>query len=222
MERIAILVPAFNAAATLPELVRRLKKYLSPADMVVVDDGSTDQTAEVAQQAGVHVLRHEQNFGKGKALRTGFEYLASLKPFEAVVTMDADLQHRPEDLPSFFSCWQDARVDILVGSRARWGTAMPFSRKLSNSITSSLVSARTGVAIRDSQCGFRLITRRVFETIRTTSNGYEAETELLIKAARRGFRIGFVPIETVYAGEQSHMTHVASTLSFLRVLLREY
>jgi hypothetical protein len=99
---------------------------------------------------------------------------------------------------------------------------MPLSRILSNSLTSFLVTARTGVSIPDSQCGYRLIGREVLERVVVVAEGYEAETELLIKAAAKGFTIGWVPVNTVYQGEQSHMTHWSTTKQFVRTLLKEY
>lgn len=222
MEQTVVLIPAFNAAATLPELIRRIEPYLPRERVLVVDDGSQDRTAAIAIAEGVRVLRHDRNFGKGRALRTGFDYVVRATSDQMVVTMDADLQHRPEELPSFFAMHQLSGFDLLIGYRARWGTSMPFPRKLSNSITSFLVSARTGVPIRDSQCGYRLIARRVLESVETTADGYEAETEFLIKAAQKGFRIGCVPISTVYADERSYMTNARTTFKFLNTLLKEY
>jgi GT2 family glycosyltransferase len=99
---------------------------------------------------------------------------------------------------------------------------MPVHRKLSNTITSALVGLRTGVKIKDSQCGFRLIRRSVIEHVRLDSTGYEAETEFLIKAARRGFTIEFVPVQTIYGKEKSYMTHWATTMNFIKVLFRKY
>ena len=222
MEKTAILLPAFNAAETLSELVHRLRPYVELQDIIVVDDGSTDNTLEVTKRIGVMTLPHGRNYGKGRALRTGFEYILSSSQYTAILTMDADLQHKPEDLPVFFSARQRMNSDMIIGYRKRWGTNMPFARKLSNSITSSLIAARTGKEIKDSQCGFRLLSRRLLETVITTADGYEAETEQLIKAALSGFSIEFVPIQTVYHNERSHMTPVATTLRFLHTLLRDY
>lgn len=222
MERTAILIPAFNAAVTLPTLIRRIENHVKRSDILIVDDGSQDRTSEVACENRVQVLCHERNYGKGRALRTGFDYIVTSTDYQAVVTMDADMQHRPEELPSFFAVRELQHVDLVIGSRVRWGTTMPFPRKLSNTITSALVSARTGLSIKDSQCGYRLISRKVLESVATTSDGYEAETELLIKAAMKDFRIEFVPIQTIYSDEKTYMTNFHTTVRFLNVLLKEY
>jgi len=219
---VAVLIPAYDAADTLPELLRRSRTFVEPRDTVVIDDGSSDPTGARALEAGVNVLRHPRNRGKGAALRTGFEFVRSSTRYDAAITMDADLQHCPEELPEFLKARAERGSSIVIGYRSRLGTGMPFHRILSNTITSALVAARTGVAIKDSQSGFRLIGREVLDAISFQSDGYEAETELLIKSALRGFRIDFIPIATVYGGERSHMTHWDTTRKFLQVLLRDY
>ena len=219
---IAVLIPAFNAERSLAELVSRLRSAIGDVQIVVVDDGSTDRTNEVAASIGAVILRHEKNRGKGAALQTGFDYLNKQTGIEFIVTMDADLQHQPEDVPKFFLVQQKTNADIVIGWRERIGTQMPMHRRLSNTITSALVGMRTGVKIKDSQCGFRLIRRSVIERVQLESTGYEAETEFLIKAARRGFKIEFVPVQTIYGKEKSYMTHWATTVNFIKVIFRKY
>ncbi|MBI3586846.1 MAG: glycosyltransferase family 2 protein [Ignavibacteriales bacterium] len=218
----AILIPAYNAETTLKVLLPKLLSYVKSSQIIVVDDGSSDGTFTIAKAMGVTSLRHERNKGKGAALKTGFAFVTTSTQCDAVVTLDADLQHRPEDLPAFLDARKRAEANIIIGYRARIGTAMPVSRILSNSITSALVSARTGVFIKDSQCGYRLVGREVLEAITIGSTGYEAETEFLIKAARKGFSIKFIPIQTVYNGERSYMTHWHTTKRFIQVLMKEY
>jgi glycosyltransferase involved in cell wall biosynthesis len=220
---IAVLIPAFNAECSLAELVDRLRNAIGNVQIVVVDDGSTDRTNEIAASIGAVVLRHDKNQGKGAALQTGFDFLKKQVEIEYILTMDADLQHLPEDVPKFLLVQQKTNADIVIGWRERIGTRMPAERKLSNTITSALVGMRTGVKIRDSQCGFRLIRRSVIEEIRLESTGYEAETEFLIKAAQRGFKIEFVPVQTIYGAEKSYMTNWwAITVKFIKVLFRNY
>ena len=219
---IAVLIPAFNAEHSLAELVSRLHNAIGNVQIVVVDDGSIDRTNEIASSIGAVVLHHEKNRGKGAALQTGFDYLKEQTGIEFILTMDADLQHQPEDIPKFLLVQQKTNADIVIGWRERIGTRMPVHRRLSNTITSALVGMRTGVKIKDSQCGFRLIRQSVIESIRLESTGYEAETEFLIKAARRGFKIEFVPVQTIYGAEKSYMTHWATTVNFIKVIFRKY
>jgi glycosyltransferase involved in cell wall biosynthesis len=219
---VAVVIPAYNAASTLPELLRRATTFVEARDIVVVDDGSTDETGALASRSGVTLLHHVRNRGKGGALRTGFAFVKSSTRYDSVITMDADLQHRPEELPAFMKARENRGSSIIVGCRNRVGTGMPLHRILSNTITSALVAARTGVMIKDSQSGYRLIGREVLDAISFESDGYEAETELLIKSALKGFTIEFIPITTVYGDERSHMTHWDTTRKFLQVLLKEY
>jgi glycosyltransferase involved in cell wall biosynthesis len=218
----AVLIPALNAARTLSELLGKVREYIPPEATIVVDDGSTDATSRIAEEAGVLVIKHSVNRGKGAALRSGFEQVLSKTEYQCVITLDADLQHDPHEIPRFVERWKQGGVDVIIGARKRLGSQMPFHRILSNTITSLLVSARTGVAIRDSQSGYRCISRDVLSTIHLECDAFEAETEMLIKAARSGFRIGFVPIATIYGTEQSHMTHWTTTKRFLQVLLKGY
>ncbi len=219
---IAAVIPAYNAAETLRPLLERLEPYVAAEHVYVVDDGSMDATAAVANKGGVHVLHHPMNRGKGAALRTAFVYLEQQKRYDAVLTIDADLQHDPGDIPAFIREWQKGAFDLIVGARKKIGTRMPVHRVLSNLMTSFLVSARTGRMIKDSQSGFRLISLAMLSAVETESDGFEAETEFLIRAALRGFRIGFIPVATIYGTSGSHMTHWNTTKRFLSVLLKEY
>jgi glycosyltransferase involved in cell wall biosynthesis len=217
-----VIVPALNAERSLSELINRLRRSVGEIRVLIVDDGSNDKTSEIATSMGAIVVRHEVNRGKGAALQTGFDYVKRIPDVDFVLTMDADIQHCPEDVPAFFATQQSSNADIVVGWRKRIGKGMPFHRILSNTITSVLVGVKTGRKIKDSQCGFRLIKRRVIESVQLESSGFEAETEFLIKSVRQGFQIEFVPISTVYGNERSFMTHWTTTVNFVKVLFRDY
>lgn len=219
--KVAVLIPSYNASATLPALLERTLAYIPHDQIVVVNDGSTDATADAAERFQVTVVAHQSNRGKGAALQTGFEHILRGKS-DAVITMDADLQHEPEMIPSFIALFKTEHTDVIIGSRMHDTAAMPFHRYLSNTITSGLVRLRTGAVIRDSQSGFRLISRRVLEHVKLQSVGFEAETEFLIKAAAFGSTFASLPIKTIYAGEKSNMTHLRTTLQFIRVILKRY
>jgi glycosyltransferase involved in cell wall biosynthesis len=219
---VVILIPAYNAATSLEELVDRLNRSVSGVRVVVVDDGSMDKTSEVANSVGAVVLKHEKNRGKGAALQTGFDFVKNFTDIQFIFTIDADLQHQPEDIPKFVSAQQQTNADLVIGWRERMGTGMPLHRIASNSLTSALVGIRTRRTIKDSQCGFRMIRHSFTRNIRLESTGYEAETEFLIKAAKLGCKIEFVPIQTVYGSEKSYMTNWATTKNFIKVLFRKY
>jgi glycosyltransferase involved in cell wall biosynthesis len=218
---VAVLIPAYNAAEYLPELFGRTAAILPKENIFLVDDGSHDETKGISERFGVNVISHRSNFGKGAALQTGFDAILK-KKIEAIVTMDADLQHQPEDIPRFMEMFDRTKCDVIIGNRLHNKKGMPVHRMLSNTITTGLVRIRTGAAIEDSQSGFRFITRSVLERIKLQATGFEAETEFLIKASSFGASFGSIPIETIYAGEKSNMTHLQTTINFIKILLKRY
>lgn len=218
---ILVLIPAYNAAYTLPGLLERTVRTVSPSGILVVNDGSSDTTRVIAKDRGIGLIDHFKNRGKGAALQTGFDYALS-KDYDAVITMDADLQHQPEDIPRFVQLASLQQYDVIIGSRLHNKEGMPLLRILSNTITTLLVKARTGADISDSQSGFRFIKKKVLKEVRLLSTGFEAETEFLIKAAACGFSFGSLPIDTIYAGEKSHMTHIQTTMNFIKVLFKQF
>jgi len=198
--RVAALVPAYQAAAHLGEVLTRISA-LSPApDVLVVDDGSRDATAEVARQFGARVHSFAGNRGKGHALMAGFGLLAD---YDAVVTLDADGQHPPERLPAFVAA-AAAGADLVLGTRER-SEAMPPGRRFANAFSSGWVARLAGQRVTDSQCGFRLYRRELIARTPITPGRYEFETEVIVRAARLGFRIAEVEIPTVYGEEKSQI-----------------
>jgi glycosyltransferase involved in cell wall biosynthesis len=217
-----VAVPAYNAEDTIEELIERIRGSLEYPKIIVVNDGSMDKTREKALSKGAVVLDHESNKGKGAALRTAFGHIAEKTDSGLIVTIDADLQHKPEEIPKLVEGLDRAGADLAIGSRRRLGTGMPLHRILSNTVTSFLMSLRTGIKIKDGQCGFRIFKIGVLKKIELESDGYEAETEFLIKVAKQGFKISFVPVETIYGNENSHMTNWKTTVNFVKVMLRRY
>jgi glycosyltransferase involved in cell wall biosynthesis len=215
--KICVIIPAHNESREISRLVKEVKE-LTP-DILVVDDGSTDNTAGIASAAGAEVLKNQINTGKGSCLRKGF-YHAIVNNFEAVVTMDGDGQHLPQDLKSFLSLAEASKGDILIGNRMQHTENMPLIRILTNKFMSWLISRLCQQDIPDTQCGFRLIKRPVLEKIELETSKYEIETEILIKAAQAGFKIESVPISTVYRGEKSQINPLTDTLRFFKFLIR--
>lgn len=212
---VAALVPAYQAAAHLGEVLMRLQALPSPPHVLVVDDGSRDATAEVARQFGVRVHSFAANRGKGHALLAGFELL---RDFEAVVTLDADGQHPPECLPSLVEA-AERGADLVLGRRAIGGD-MPPARRFANRFSSAWVSAIAGQRISDSQCGYRLYRREVLARTPVRASRYEVETEMAVRAARLGFRVAEVEIPTVYGDETSHLSPTRDVPRIVGMLVR--
>jgi glycosyltransferase involved in cell wall biosynthesis len=215
MLRVAALVPAYQAAAHLGEVLLRIQALPAPPETLVVDDGSRDATAEVARQYGARVISFPGNRGKGYALLAGFEALAG---FDAVVTLDADGQHPPECLPAFVAAGE-AGADLVLGTRAITPD-MPPLRRFANRFSSAWCSAIAGQRISDSQCGYRLYRREVLRRTPVRASRYEVETEMAVRAARLGFRVAEVTIPTVYGDETSHLSPTRDVPRIVGMMVR--
>jgi glycosyltransferase involved in cell wall biosynthesis len=193
--RICALVPAFNEATQIAKVVRGATRHVG--EVVVIDDGSDDGTAEVARAGGATCLRLPANRGKASALRAGIEFAAS-RGFTHVLTLDGDGQHRPEDIPVLIQTAVRTGADLVIGARMFERHNMPRARFYSNTVGSRLASALVGREIRDSQSGFRLIRLDKLLNLELRSRFYEFEMEVLIKMARAGCSIEQAPIPAVY------------------------
>jgi glycosyltransferase involved in cell wall biosynthesis len=212
--RVAALIPAYQAAPFLGDVLARLSELMPPPHVLVVDDGSRDATAEVARQLGAKVLAFAGNRGKGAALVAGFR---ALSEFDAIVTLDADGQHPPECLPAFVR-EAEAGADVVLGVRER-SVEMPPLRRFANAFSSGWTSALAGRRIGDSQCGYRLFRRAVLARTPLGEGRYEVETEMAVRAARLGFRFAEVKVPTVYGGE-SHLRLTRDVPRIFGTLLR--
>lgn len=215
--RVSALIPSYNEARTIGGIIKDLKGI--GFVVYVVDDGSKDETANIAASEGAIVVKHEKNKGKGASLREGFRHILK-RGFDAVLVMDGDGQHKVEDVGSFIRKMQDSGADIVVGNRMCDTSSMPPVRIYTNLLMSKLISWITGTHIPDTQNGFRLIKCDVLKKVTLESSHYDIESELIIKAARQGFRIESVPVKTVYNLEKSRINPVIDTLRFIRLMLR--
>jgi glycosyltransferase involved in cell wall biosynthesis len=222
LEEYGVVVPAFNAADRLAAVLEGVKKHIPPDRIVVVDDGSTDDTSRIAESAGVLIVRHHENRGKGSALKSGFDHLMKGGGLAAIFTIDADGQHAPEEIPAFARAYRAGEGEILIGNRMKNTKGMPPLRVVVNMVTSALISIRAGCRIEDSQSGYRLIGTDVIRAVRLVTSRYETESEILIKAARIGARISSVPIRTIYAGEKSKIHPFADTVRFFALVIRSF
>jgi glycosyltransferase involved in cell wall biosynthesis len=216
--KVAVIIPAYNAGGTLEILLAEATRYVNLNDIIVVNDGSSDATSAIMGKFPVRSLSHVANCGKGRALRSGFEKVLSWG-YDAVITLDADGQHDPKYIPELIDLSREGHYDIVVGSRRNYFGRMSFARFLSNNITTVVVSLLAGRKIEDSQCGYRLIRREVLEAVDLETDGYQMESELLIKAGRRGFSIGHIPID-IRSSATSHIRHLSDTVKFMNLALR--
>ncbi|MBP7217089.1 MAG: glycosyltransferase family 2 protein [Candidatus Omnitrophica bacterium] len=213
-----VIIPTYNEANTILAVLERLRSF--SVQVIVIDDGSSDNTGSIAQQAGAIVLHHSTNKGKGAALITGFEF-ALKNNFDAVITMDGDGQHLADDIPSFLTKAQTSASQIFIGNRMLTPKNMPRMRLLTNAAMSWFISKIIRQTIPDSQCGFRLIKREALAKIKLTTHNYETESELLIKAARLGITIESVPIKTIYNDNKSGINPLFDTLRFINFIFNE-
>jgi glycosyltransferase involved in cell wall biosynthesis len=213
--QVLALIPAYNEAAHVAKVVRGAHAHLP---VLVVDDGSTDDTAAEAERAGATVLRQTPNQGKGIALRAGFRR-AIQDGYDAVLTLDADEQHDPAEIPRFLQAYAQHSADLIVG--ARTFAKMPLVRRISNTVGTWAFSWAIGQPIRDNQSGYRLISRRLIETLLSSAEGgFEFEVEMIVTCVQRGYALDWVPIRTIYAGETSHIRPLPHIVGFFRVVLQ--
>jgi len=192
--RIAAIIPAYQAAPSVGDVVRGTLEILP--EVLVVDDGSTDGTAEVARRAGARVVSHPVNRGKGAALSTGFRDLFG-RGFEAVLTLDADGQHLPCEIPKVLAARDGG--DLILGVRDHLFGEMSTVRRLSNRLSSKAISFAAGQRLSDIQTGFRLYSKRLIDTVGFPEARFEAESAVVVRAARHGFRVVTVPVHLGFA-----------------------
>lgn len=215
---LAIVIPAHNEAQSIGPLVEAVRAL--GYDCIVIDDGSVDRTDVVALQAGAVVLKTNAKSGKGHALKVGFDYVQK-SGYEALIAMDGDGQHSPSDIAAFVACYKDTNADIVCGNRMHHPRGMPWLRLVTNRLMSWVISFFCRQHIPDTQCGFRLIKTHVLGAIKLKSSDFEIETEVLIKASKKGFKIASVNIQTIYSGEVSKIRPVRDTFRFMAYLGRE-
>lgn len=213
-----VVIPTYNESHTIGELVNKIRQQ--GLEALVVDDGSRDNTFQVATDSGAKVLRSPNNKGKGISLIKGFDY-ALANGFDAVITMDGDGQHLSEDIPYFIRLAEYSSSGIFIGNRMFRTQNMPAIRILTNKFMSWIVSGIAGQEIPDTQCGFRLIKSDVLKKISLDSPKFEIESELIIKAARLGFKIETVPVKTVYNNAKSRINPLTDTLRFFTFIIRQ-
>ena len=208
------MIPAYRARHTLASVVHPLRDALPAVRVVIVDDGSEDETATIAEALADCTISLGRNRGKGAALRAGFESALRFGD-DVVLTLDADGQHDPSYAPMLLRALDDC--DIVIGQRARAGSTMPLRRRMTNAMATMAIARVAGIRLEDTQSGFRAIRRRVLERVQAHGDRYEFETDFLIRAARAGFRVCNVEIPTLY-GPTSHFRSVSDSVRIVRTI----
>ncbi|WP_056933539.1 glycosyltransferase family 2 protein [Thermococcus barophilus] len=211
-KRISVIIPAYNEEKRIGKVLQRMPDFID--EIIVVDDGSEDRTSEVARELGAEVIRLEQNQGKGRAMSEGIKKANG----DIIVFIDADGQHKPEEIIKLVEPIVNGEADFVIGSRLiKAQGERPLIRKISNFITTSLIRLKLGINVRDTQSGFRAIRREFLPEIE--SKRYEVETEVLIKAVKKGARVKEVPVSMIYGIETGHF-RLEDILRFLHSLVK--
>ena len=226
--RILIIIPAYNEELTIGSIVTLARKY---GDVLVVDDGSEDRTSEIASNAGAIVIRHDTNFGKSQALKTGFDYALSMG-YEVIVTLDADGQHDPDEIPLLIEPIVTKKAEFVIGSRYLKKDSknrIPLYRRIGLWVLNKGTKLATEIEV-DSQSGFRAISKRALQKLNLRSDGYSIETDMIIEAHEKGITILEVPIKVRYDVPNKHkqnpirhgfgvLTRIIGLISYKRPML---
>lgn len=211
----AAVIPCFNEAGAIASVVSGVIPAL--VTVFVVDDGSADETARLAEEAGAKVLKHNGNLGKGAALVRGLSEARS-RGFKWALLLDGDGQHAPEDFSALFQNAAKSPVALVVGNRMADSARMPMVRRWTNRIMSCVLSRMTGQELPDTQCGLRLARLDALDKVELRASRFEIESEMLVAFLAAGFAVGFVPVQAVYKNEQSKIHPVRDTTRWLRWL----
>ena len=221
IETFCVLICAHNEADYISEVVRAALEQ-APAKVVVIDDGSSDDTAVLAERAGAYVLRNPANLGKGASLKYGFEFVRDHE-YDAVIVVDGDAQHDPREIPNFLDAYERTRIPILVGNRMATPYGMPFTRKWTNRFMCQVLNRLTKIYVPDPPCGFRFYRADVLPFIMSEEPRFAFEFDILIHAALRQIRVDSVRISTIYhPGRHSQISPLYDAWLLFRTVLDHF
>jgi len=216
-----VLICAYNEARHIEEVVR-LSLEQNPCRVIVVDDGSSDATAEIAEKAGALVLKNPENLGKGASIQKGFEFLRNA-PCGAVIVVDGDGQHDPREIPRFLDAYRRTKIPILAGNRMANTEGMPFLRYQTNRLMSWILNRLTKIYVADPPCGFRFYRTDILPFIMSEEKRFAFEFDILLHAALRHIRIDSVRISTIYhLGQKSHVSPFRDTWLLIQSILEHF
>ncbi len=218
---ILIALPVYNEEKFIGDVLRKIHAAAPNIPILVVNDGSVDETSRLIRRFDVHLVEHENNLGKGEAIRSAFSY-ALEKGYDWIIFLDGDGQHPPKHLRDFISEIIRGRADVVLGNRQKRAENMPVHRQLSNGITSVIISICSGQRIRDSQCGYRAVRIGAMKNIILKSQGFQVESEMLIKLGKAGASFSHLEIDTIYGGESSAIRLVDDTFKFIQLVLKSF
>lgn len=218
-EKSLLLIPAYNAAPSVGDVVRDARQFVP--DVVVINDGSADETAAVAKAAGAEVVSHPQNRGKGGALKTGFAY-ALQNGYDVVITLDADGQHLPREIPKFLRSRAETGADLIIGGRSHLFGQMLPRRRLANRFSAWSIARASKTGITDSQSGFRLYSANLLRNVRLHTDGFDLESEVIVRAGRGGFKVITTPIDLGFVDglSTSHYKPLKDTVRIAWTVIR--
>ena len=217
-ETTIVIIPSYNEGRTIGSIVRDIVAI--GFNVLVIDDGSSDNTQKEALDNGAMVIRNKENIGKGRSIREGFKYVIGKMNYEWIVLMDGDGQHDPEDIMVLTNATLTSDAELVLGSRMTYTKNMPFVRHMTNKFMSWIISCISKQRIPDSQCGFRLLSVKALQGLELTSTKYDIESELIIEAARSGNKIISVPVKTIYGDEVSEINPVEDAIRFFSLIFK--
>lgn len=212
-----VAIPAYNAESTLPTLLPQVREYVCDDNLLLINDGSTDQTLDFIKDTGLNFISFPQNRGKGEALRAAYQFAAD-RHYRSILSLDSDRQHDPSLIPAFFS--RDTGRQLVLGRRLFEQSDMPLHRRLSNYLTSLIISVFSRSVRHDSQCGYRLVPVDLIRKIRLTARSFDLESQLLFQAGLIDYPVVELPVPTSYNAPSSSINPTADTARFVRQLWR--